>query len=1266
MRRIFLLLGLFGLLWSPFPLSAETVVFLGSASDSELFAAAFRGLKLPEKIRFEHYCLSVDDPARVAAAVRRADVLIVNARSRDVRTVAETQVDFSRTRLYALSSRLLRKGVPAQEPPELKAYRANSRAENFRNLVYWVVHRELDPKVKFALPVNLPEIGITHPEMKTVFASMEEYAAKSGRFRPDWRTVAFAVHSASLNEQELPLFREVTAECERQGLNTVLVYGDEVRVIRELLLGLDGKSRVDAVLALSFKFKTGLGEPLRQALKALDVPVFNALRLYRQTTPEWENSAQGMNNFSVAFGFVAPEISGLIEPSLLFGARIQAGPGGRKIQLPEAFPGQIRHTVSRLKQWTELRRKSNAGKRIAIFIYNGSGGKQKIGASYLNVPRSLVRILAALAGAGYQTGGLEKFQEAELTRELLRRARNVGTWAPGELEQLIREGEPVRLPVGKYEQWFASLPEKFQKAVTAEWGTARQAKMMFFNGDFILPMFRRGNVVILPEPMRGWLDDPHKLLHSATLAPPHQYLAVYLWLQHEFRADAMVHLGRHGSSEWLPGKQLGLRASDAPEIVRGSIPEIYPYISDGIGEGIIAKRRARAVTLAHLIPYLKVPSEGDGLKNLQELISDCQTAAPSVRSDRERTLRKAVEKSGLANRLKLDFGNPRWFHDVAEYAEKRSLPAPFGLHTFGESPSAEEIRSLLPMLPEKDRAAAADHLQKAGSDELNALLRALNGRFIEPGPSGDPVRNPGVLPAGRNFYSFDPDKIPSPAAMKTGAEMAEKLLAAEKVKKGKLPRSVAVLLWAGESVRTDGVNEALALALMGMTVHYDRSGRVQGVIPVPGSRLNRPRIDVLITTSGAYRDQFGRLLRLLDSARRQAARLTDAENFIRRDTPGIFFPAPGTYGTRVNKLAGASGVWEKDSELAAVYLRNLSFTLDARGNFAADPAGFRERVGQVESVLQSRSSLVYGITDIDEMYQYLGGLALAARTVSGKAPETYIADLRRPADGSLGSLKNFLAGELDSRFFNREWIQRMMREKYSGGKMLARIADNFWGWQAVSPETVSAADWTTFYEVYVQDRYRLGMKDFFSGQNAWAFQSMTARMLEAVRKNYWNAPLQQRQTLASEYARSVIRQGMACCDHTCNNPLLNQMVVNLISLPGVLSPEMVMKFQAAVERSGGANLTEQVRTHQMKMQQLRAGFGSSRRKSSSTEENRKDQSGGSPKLSNQKPVRGFKLKPQRKPAEKTSIPSSGLQWTILAAVILAILIFSLGGFRNPE
>ncbi len=1284
------LLGCVFLLCLTLAANAASVVFLGGGNDSELFREAFVDLELPETVTFESYCVPIDSPERIRARARQADILIISGLVQELRVLAANEIDFTRTKLYAIASNRLPEGIPALEPKEFQAYRANRRPENFRNMVRWVVNRELDSSVTFDFPLTLPELGVTHPAAGEIFSSIAEFQtwAKSSGHARSGGTVAFAVHSGSINDGDLTLFRHLTDEFERQNLTVAVVYGDEVRLIRELLLDANGRPTVNAVLALSFKFKSGLGEELRCALADLGLPVFNALRLYRQTTPEWEDSVRGMNDFSVAFGFIAPEISGLIEPSLLFGTRVVD-----RIQEPEPFPETIRITAQRLKKWIGLQRKPNAEKRIAIFLYNGSGGKQNIGASYLNVPRSLVNITQALADAGYSVGGVEQSDEAELTGLLLQSARNVGSWAPGELADLAAQPEVLRLSRADYARYFSTLPEALRNAVIAEWGPPENAEIMTWHGDFLIPMLRRGNLVILPEPMRGWGDDPHKLLHSATLPPHHQYLAVYLWLRHEFRADAMIHLGRHGSSEWLPGKQLGLSAACAPLVVRGDIPEIYPYISDGIGEGIVAKRRASAVMIDHLTPFLKIPEQEAAIVGLRQHLSDLRTADPALRPQRETALLHYAEEQKYPERLGLTLLDPGFLDALEEYAEHRESLAPFGLHSFGASPSEEEIETMASMIPAPDRAAAREHLRSAGQDEKNALLRALNGRFIEPGPSGDPIRNPASLPVGRNFYSFDPAKIPTVEALEKGRALADELLASERKKNGKLPRKVAIVLWAGETTRTDGVNEAMALALMGMRVKYDKNKRAAGILPIPGAQLNRPRVDVLITTSGAYRDQFGDLIRLLDLAQRQAARLTDTENFIRSNTEEaaaklkregasdaeaaewssrrVFFPAPGTYGTRVNKLAGSSGLWEKEEELAGIYTRNMAYSIDAAGEIGAVPAALSAGLRQVEALFHSRSSNVYGVTDIDDMYQYLGGLSLAVRQNSGNAPGEYIIDQRNPVASRVTPLKTYLSAELDSRLFHPEWIRSMMAENYSGGKTFARTADNLWGWQAVTPDNVAPAEWQTLHSIYVEDRYDLGMEKFFSDGNEWAFQSMTGRMLEAVRKEYWKAPLATRQSLASAYAQSVIRQGMACCDHTCNNPLLNQMVVNLISMPGVLSAEQVMKFKVAVERAAAKNLDEQVRERRELQKALIDSFGLQEGtprppSESSSAEARTEQRESAPSPGSEQVVKGFRMQPDRANATQTELSSSGLKWTILLAVIGVIAVFGLGCFRSRD
>ena len=231
--------------------------------------------------------------------------------------------------------------------------------------------------------------------------------------------------------------------------------------------------------------------------------------------------------------------------------------------------------------------------------------------------------------------------------------------------------------------------------------------------------------------------------------------------------------------------------------------------------------------------------------------------------------------------------------------------------------------------------------------------------------------------------------------------------------------------------------------------------------------------------------------------------------------------------------------------------------------------------------------------------------------------------------------------------------------------LTSRMTDNLWGWQAVTQGVVSPADWDTLNDIFVKDRYKLNMKAFFDRTSPWAHQSITGRMLESVRKGFWQPPEAVRRELAATYARSVIVHGMACCDHTCNNPLLNQMVVSLISLPGVLSPEMVMKFRAAVEKTGGKTLDRQVRERRELQKSLAPAPGTPAALKSSVQDSpRKEQREAAPEKAAAKPVKGFRMKEKKDQPEETSISSSGLKWTILAGVVLVIVIFALGGLRK--
>ena len=267
---------------------------------------------------------------------------------------------------------------------------------------------------------------------------------------------------------------------------------------------------------------------------------------------------------------------------------------------------------------------------MALLYYNHSQGKQNVGASYLNVFKSVAAISERLKQEGYQVRGDGTLTEEKVRQMILRTGRNVGSWAPGELDAMLASGEVEMLPMQTYRQWFDALPEDFRRPVLDQWGEPEQSKIMVKDGNFVIPLVRLGNLVFLPEPSRGWSDDPMKLYHDQSVYPHHQYIAAYLWLQHSFGADAMIHLGTHATYEWLPGKQAGLAAADPPEIMVGAIPNIYPYIVDDVGEGIQAKRRGRGVIIDHLTPALKDVALHDETAALQELVGNFTLNAVSV------------------------------------------------------------------------------------------------------------------------------------------------------------------------------------------------------------------------------------------------------------------------------------------------------------------------------------------------------------------------------------------------------------------------------------------------------------------------------------------------------------------------------------------------------------------------------------------------------------------------------------------------------------
>jgi cobaltochelatase CobN len=470
----------------------------------------------------------------------------------------------------------------------------------------------------------------------------------------------------------------------------------------------------------------------------------------------------------------------------------------------------------------------------------------------------------------------------------------------------------------------------------------------------------------------------------------------------------------------------------------------------------------------------------------------------------------------------------------------RDAAARFLDETLASKPSA------IPFTPElrKDVEFATEmrgRLQDAGR-EMSGLIGALNGHYLEPGPGPEPIRNPASVPTGRNLYSLNPEEIPNRAAWEVGCRLVDDLL------RTRHPRKIAVDLNGMETMRDFGVMEAQILYLLGVRPIWNRSNLVVDVELIPAEELKRPRVDVFIAMGGMYKENFPSRVALLDKAVRLAASAQEEDNAVREGVQSVEkrllacgfssvragqFAAARIFGTKPGNMSGThilylvprSGVWDKDSEIADVYMDNMSFvyTQDAWGEKI--DGLYEEALQGTDTVLRVWASNMTSQLSNHHAYEYLGGLNMAVKKVTGKTPAAVIADVRDPHGARIRDFEEVLAVNFRSELLNRRWIEGMMSHDYAGAGHIAELTKNTFGWSVTRRESVSPQVWTDIYEIYVKDRYQLGLDAWFEKVSPHAAQEMAATLLEAARKGLWPATREQVQELARRYAESVQRHG---------------------------------------------------------------------------------------------------------------------------------------------
>ncbi|WP_292373804.1 cobaltochelatase subunit CobN [Methanosarcina sp. UBA411] len=1164
-------------------------------------------------------------------------------------------------------------------------------AENF--LIYLAKNYGDKPELTsswiYEDPIEFPEAGIYHPDARSStnesqpdwFENTTDYLewysnATEPRHAYDKSkpTIGIWFHASDYTGDNLEVIDALIRDLEGKGCNVIAGF-DIFNDIHKFYFDENGEPLVQCVISLK-SFRLNYEDPDKgvQELEDLNVPVLTGLVVTNPAnSTDIADGNRGIPSEEVVYKTLLPSIDGIFEYIVIGIDNYDSETGESNY---EPLPSQIDWMANRSINWAELKFKDNEEKKVAVIYYNYPSGKDNIVANYLNSTQSMFELLNAMNESGYEVSGIPD-NSSTLLEMLQAQGINVGSWAPGVLNGMVEnrtEWGLQLIPMETYREWFESeIPENLRANVTAEWGEPwsedlpQDKSVMIYENETgiytVIPTVRFGNVWLMPQPARGTGQNNDTLYHSSVVPPTHQYIAFYLWLNHEFKPDALIHMGTHGTHEWLPGSTYGMnRTSDWSPLLLQDIPNIYPYIVANIGEGITAEYRGNALIIDHLTPTLERSGLYGDLLNLSTDVEEYYD--PGISSQTRTGYQKAIVNEITALNLSVDlgidnvtalqdyneteFGNfvKNTLHEYLEDVGNENIP--YGMHILSHvpttnmtDPESDELTGMVRSMlggSFEDNVTAAFYpgsvyplgiplndtrvtrlvwevvtnntsVSKAQTVvygktnstvtldleqgleykdrlldcdvEIDRILSALNGGFIPPGSGLDPIMNPDAVPTGRNYYSINSKLYPSKATWEVGKSLAIQMLEDYYNEHGEYPKKISFSRFGVEFIADRGTLEAEVLYLLGVQPVWDEYGYVTGVEAIPEEELlpnydtsksGRPRIDIVYSTAG-IRDAFPDKIKMVDSAVKLASSLPgvnypnyvnqssltlydsllaegyDNETATKLSTMRCFAVMDGTYDIGVSDAVSASGTWENEEAIANVYLDKMGYA------YGEDFWGIQCRdllegnLKSVEASVHSSSSNLYDSLDNDDFFQYFGGMNLATRYVKGDGttPEMYVSDTSNPDEAQMIGMQEYLSRDLRSRYFNDKWIEGMQNSGYSGGSMMSDFVNNLFGWEVSDSDLVDDTVWQEVYETYVNDP---SMKEWFKQNNPNAYQSVTARMLEAVRHDYWTPSEDVIESLAKEYEESVAENGVSCCHHTCGNLLLHEFVSGTVSVPG--------------------------------------------------------------------------------------------------------------------
>lgn len=1060
-----------------------------------------------------------------------------------------------------------------------------------------------------------------------------------------------------------------------------------------------------------------MGDYAVDYLKQQNIPLFTPLNVNR-LIDAWEKDKMGMNGGFMAQSIVTPEIDGAIRPYALFGHYMDE----EGLQHAFAIPERLDVFVETVNNYIELQQKPNSEKKVAIYYYKGAG-QNALTAGGMEVIPSLYNLLTRLKAEGYTVKNLPASAQ-ELGVMIQRQGAVFGTYAEGAMAEFMKHAQPAIVTKDAYEGWVkkALRPDKYNEILASD-GEFPGSYLTTDNGALAVPRIDLGNIVLLPQNAAGKGDNSFKILHGTEVAPPHAYVASYLWSQYGFGADALIHFGTHGSLEFTPGKQVALCHDDWPDRLIGALPHFYIYSIANVGEGVIAKRRAYAGLQSYLTPPFMESSLRGTYRKLSEAIKVYNQTDPQQVDSRQQAsfaVKRLAVAMGIHRDLGLDsvltvpyteddivridnfaeelatekitgqlytMGVPYeadWITSsvyamtvdpvaysllaldkirgkavtdaerkkslftarylsparslvarilagqvvaddalvcqvtgiTSEQLEKarlidRSLQVPQGMMAMmvgggkpATRPKAENGRgdeakhlgkpstammkaamkgkptytkaeiNLAQAVLEVERTILNVHRYKAAllqspEQEIRSLLNALDGGYTAPSPGGDPIANPNTLPTGRNLFAINAEATPSESAWEKGKKLAENTIEMyRKRHNDSIPRKVSYTLWSGEFIETEGATVAQVLYMLGVEPIRDAFGRVTDLRLIPSEELGRPRIDVVVQTSGQLRDIAASRLFLINRAVEMAAAAKDqfenhvAEGVIAAERAltekgispkearelsayRVFGGVNGSYGTGIQGMVQKGDRWENESEIADVYLNNMGAFYGSEKDWeTVKQFAFEAALVNTDAVVQPRQSNTWGALSLDHVYEFMGGMNLAVRHVTGKDPDAYLSDYRNRNNVRMQEVKEAIGVESRTTIFNPAYIREKMKGEAGAAATFAEIVQNTYGWNVMKPKAVDKELWDEIYNIYVKDKFGLGLQAYFEKQNPAALEEITAVMMETARKGMWKASEQQLADIAQLHTQLIAKYKPSCSGFVCDNAKLRDFIAS--------------------------------------------------------------------------------------------------------------------------